>query len=442
MISYKKVFDKAAAEGLEALELYVSEERNLSFSLFRGELDSYNISDSRSIEARGIFEGRFGYATSEKADASTPDYLIGHIKQNARLTNSDDQSIIFKGSEKYRRKNVFSRKLQDTPVEEKIRLAKDFHNAVTSGSDKIREVEVSYEETTESVTLTNSYGLKLTSKANYAVLFAQAVATDDSGETKSGMIFRLITDPDELDVKEAADKLVQDTVSQFGSGPCDSGKYKCVFGGNAFASLLGAFLQNLSSEEVQKNSSLLAGKLGEKVASSRLTVFEKPLEKNASFRYFDDEGVATSNKTLIKGGVLQTYLYNLTTAAKEGKPSTGNGYKSRDGKIGVGLRNVFVKPGTLTEEGLFEKAGEGVYITGISGLHAGMNPQSGNFSLIAQGYMIRDGKRAEPLSLITVAGNLFEVFSQISAVGSDQELRMNGYFVPSVLVRKISVSGK
>ena len=76
MISYKKVFDKAQAEGMEALELYVSEERNLSFSLFRGELDSYNISDSRVIEARGIYEGKIGYATSEKADSTTPDYLI------------------------------------------------------------------------------------------------------------------------------------------------------------------------------------------------------------------------------------------------------------------------------------------------------------------------------------------------------------------------------
>ena len=442
MISYKKVFDKAQAEGMEALELYVSEERNLSFSLFRGELDSYNISDSRVIEARGIYEGKIGYATSEKADSTTPDYLIGHIKQNARLTNSDDKSIIFRGSEKYRRKSVFSKKLQDTPVEEKIRLAKEFHTAVTSRNDKIREVEISYQESTEAVTLTNSYGLKLNSKANSAVLFAQAVATDDTGETKSGMVFRLITDLNDFDINETAEKLVNDTVNQFGSGPCDSGKYRCVFSGNAFASLLGAFLQNLSSEEVQKNSSLLAGKLGEKVASSRLTVFEKPLEKNASFRYFDDEGVATSNKTLIKNGTLQTYLYNLTTAANEGKASTGNGYKSRDGKIGVGLRNVFVKPGTLTEEGLFEKAGEGVYITSISGLHAGMNPQSGNFSLIAQGYMVRDGKRAEPLSLITVAGNLFDVFAQIMAVGNNQELRMNGYFVPSVLVKKISVSGK
>ena len=442
MISYKKIFDKAALEGLEALELYASETRNFSFSLFRGELDSYSISDSASIEARGISNGKIGYATTEKFDSTTPEYLVSRIKQNAALTSSDDPGIIFRGSERYRKKNVFNKKLSQTSPEDKISLMKGFFSAVTAKSDKIQEVEISYEESEETVTLTNSFGLRLSSKVNYAVVFAQAVATDDSGETKSGMMFRVLSDPDEFNTEEAAAEIVNDTIRQFGSGPCDSGKYRCVFSGDAFASLLGPFLRNLSSDEVQKNSSLLAGKIGEKVASSKLTVFEKPLEKNMSFRYFDDEGVATSNKTLIKNGVLQTYLYNLATAAKENRESTGNGYKEGGSAIGVGLRNVFVKPGSLTEEGLFEKAGEGVYITSVSGLHAGMNAQSGNFSLIAQGFMIRDGKLAEPLSLITAAGNLFDMFGQITAVGNNIKIRMNGFFAPSVLVRKISISGK
>ncbi len=441
MISYKKIFDKAAEEGLEALELYISGERSLSFSLFRGELDSYNISDSSVTEARGIYNGRMGYATSEKIDSTTPEYLVSHIKQNASLINSDDSSTIFRGSDRYHRKNVFSKKLQGTPTEEKIRLMKEFYAAITSGNESIKEVQISYQESTETVTLTNSYGLKLSSKSNYAVIFAQAVAVDGSGDTKSGMAFRILSDLGDFDVEATASKLIDDTVKQFGSGPCDSGKYRCVFSGGAFSSLLGAFLQNLSSEQVQKNSSLLAGKLGEKVASNKLTVMEKPLEKNAAFRYFDDEGVATANKTLIKNGVLQTYLYNLTTAAKEGVSSTGNGYKN-GASIGVGLRNVFVKPGSLSEEGLFEKAKNGVYITSVSGLHAGMNAASGNFSLIAQGFMIRDGKLAEPLSLITAAGNLFDVFNQITAVGNNVEIRMNTYSVPSVLVKSISISGK
>ena len=71
-----------------------------------------------------------------------------------------------------------------------------------------------------------------------------------------------------------------------------------------------------------------------------------------------------------------------------------------------------------------------------------MNPQSGNFSLQAQGFMIRDGKLAEPLSLITVAGNLFDIFMNIKELASNNELQTNSYDVPSVFIKAIQVSGK
>ncbi len=442
MFTYNKVFAKAKEENLEALELTVSEDRNFSFSLFRGELDSYNISESKTVEARGIYNGKVGFATSEKTDDSTVDYLVNHIKQNATLSDSSEAGVIFKGSEKYHKKNVYNKKLAETSPEEKIRLMKELDSAVKKESDLIKEVELSYRESTSSTTLMNSYGLKLSSKANRAVVIVNAVAADEAGDMKSTFKFKILGDLDELDIAETAKKVVEETLKQFGSGPCESGKYRCVFSPGAFSSLLGAFLQNLSSDLVQKNASMLAGKLGEKVASNKLTVFEKPLEKNVFFRYFDDEGVATYNKTLVKNGVAQTYLYNLKTGAKENKPSTGNGYKNRGGQLGVGLVNVYVKAGSLTEEGLFEKAKNGVYITSLEGLHSGMNPQSGNYSLLAEGFMIRDGKLAEPLSLITVAGNLFDTMNQIQAVGNNIEVTMSTHHVPSVLVKSISVSGK
>ena len=442
MFTYNKVFAKAKEENLEALELTVSEDRNFSFSLFRGELDSYNISESKTIEAKGIYNGKVGFATSEKTDDSTVDYLVNHIKQNATLTNSGDTGVIFKGSDKYHKKNVYNKKLAETSPEEKIRLMKELDSAVKKESDLIKEVELQYRESTSSMTLMNSYGLKLTSKSNRAVVIVSAVAVDESGDMKNTFKFKIVGDLDELDIADIAKKVVDETLKQFGSGPCDSGKYRCVFSPGAFSSLLGAFLQNLSSDLVQKNASMLAGKLGEKVASNKLTVYEKPLEKNVFFRYFDDEGVATYNKTLIKNGVAETYLYNLKTAAKENKASTGNGFKNRGGQLGVGLVNVFVKPGSLTEDGLFEKAKNGVYINSLEGLHSGMNPQSGNFSLLAEGFMIRDGKLAEPLSLITVAGNLFDIMNQIQAVGNNIEVTMSTHHVPSVLVKSISVSGK
>ena len=214
-------------------------------------------------------------------------------------------------------------------------------------------------------------------------------------------------------------------------------KYKCIFDSKTFSSFLSFFLDNLSSEEVQKGTSLLKDKLNQQVTSTKLTITEEPLKKNVFFRYFDDEGVATYNKTLIKKGVLQTYTYNLKTAAKDNTTSTGNGYHG-----GITLNNVCVKGGRITEDQLIAKVGNGVYINNVQGLHAGMNAQSGNFSLQAQGFMIRDGKLAEPLSLITVAGNLFDIFMNIKELASNNELQTNSYDVPSVFIKAIQVSGK
>ena len=89
-------------------------------------------------------------------------------------------------------------------------------------------------------------------------------------------------------------------------------------------SLLKAYIGHAEAEEVQKKSSLFIGKLGQKIASKKITIEDKPLAKNVFARWFDDEGVATYNKPIIKNGVLQTYLYNLTTAAKDGVQTTGN----------------------------------------------------------------------------------------------------------------------
>ena len=170
---------------------------------------------------------------------------------------------------------------------------------------------------------------------------------------------------------------------------------------------------------------------------------ENPLEKNVFFRYFDDEGVATFAKPLIEKGILKTYLYNLETARIDGVPSTGNGYKgSAKGKIGIRFNNVIVKEGKQSEEEIFSTISEGIYITEVQGLHAGMNKTSGNFSLQAAGFMIRDGKLAEPVNLITIAGNLLKVMEDIKALANNSETQLSSITCPSVYIKSIAVSGK
>ena len=201
------------------------------------------------------------------------------------------------------------------------------------------------------------------------------------------------------------------------------------------------YVGNADAEEVQKRSSLFIGKLGQQIASKKITIEDKPLLKGPFAKWFDDEGVATYNKFILKNGVLQTYLYNLTTAAKDGVKTTGNASRG-GGKMGISPFFLELKPGKKSQEELFQQVGNGVYITSVSGLHAGLNPQSGNFSLQSTGFLIKDGKRDRALDVITVSGNLLTLFQDVVEVGNDVKVFPDATSCPSLLIKKLAIGGK
>ena len=217
--------------------------------------------------------------------------------------------------------------------------------------------------------------------------------------------------------------------------------YKTILNEKVTASLLRFYLINANAENVQKNSSLFIGKLNEQIASSKVTILDAPLTKNVFYSYYDDEGVAKYNKPIIEKGVLKTYLYNLSTAAKDGVTSTGNAVAS-NGKISIAPSQVVLKPGRKTLEELMLDVKDGIYLTEVTGLHAGMNPTSGDFSLQANGFIIKDGKIDSPLNLITVAGNLVDLFENVTSVGKDQELQLSGYTTSPIVVKNLAISGE
>lgn len=435
-------FEEAKKIGLEALELYSSTSSSLSFSLFHGEIENYSVSDSFYINARGIYKGKFGYVSSEKNDKCTPKYVVEQIKENALANEAKESAEIFKGSEKYTKKNVYDASYKKIPVEHKIALAKEMEKAVKESDERIYEVEVSYSEEEQEIRLMNSYGLNLKSKTNILYYYVSAVAKDANDETKTGYKIAFSNNFNDFDSKKIIDEVVEKTLSQLGGKPCKSQKYKAVLDKKVTANLLNFFLQSASSEAVNKNSSMLCGKLNQQVASKKVTLEERPLEKNIFFRGFDDEGVATFNKKIIEKGILKTYFYDLKNARKNNVTPTGNGYKGSTGKAGVSFVNPYLKPGKHSLEELFNIIQDGIYITSVEGLHAGMNAQSGNFSLQASGYMIKDGKKEKPVTLITIAGNLFDLLKDIKEVGSDSELLSNGFTCSSVYLKKLAISGE
>ncbi len=436
----KKFFELAQTLGLESCELVIKKSTSIDMNVYQSEVENYSIADSRIIYARGIFNGKMGFAMSEKDGPKTPEYLVNQIKISAGNSESDDIAIIFEGSEKYKKRNMFNKKITEMSEEAKLENLFIIEKKLKAFDPRVTDVDAaSYSESQNQLELYNSFGLKLKEKDNFFYYYASVVVKDGE-EVKTGYKVALFNDPDKVDLDAFVNEVGQNALSKLGGKPCPSGKYPTLINPRVTASLLAAFLGSANAERVQKRSSLFIDKLGEKVASKKVTVLDAPLTKNVFYSYFDGEGVAKFNKPVIEKGVLKTFFHNLSTAAKQGVEPTANGANS-GGKIGISISNIVLKPGRKSKEDIMSTITEGFYLTEVQGLHSGLNPTSGDFSLQASGFMIRDGKLAEPVNLVTIAGNLQKLFLDVKAVANENELQLSSYTTSSILVKKLAVSG-
>ena len=182
------------------------------------------------------------------------------------------------------------------------------------------------------------------------------------------------------------------------------------------------------------------------IASECLTVTDDPFREGYELQtHFDAEGAATFRKKVIENGRLNTLLHNLATAKKAGIETTGNASKAGyAGSVEISPYCFCIEGSDITEEELFRLADNGIYVTDLMGLHAGVNAVTGDFSIEASGFMIENGKKGRPVKTFTVAGNFFEMIKNIEAVADNVKIGMGGFTAfgaPSVLVKNISVAG-
>lgn len=441
-MKYDKFFALAKERGISEAEISIYNNYSLSFSLFHGEVDSYSSSNSSTFMARGLYNGKMGSIVSDVYNKDSAEQFVNAIIANASVIENDDPVFIFKGSEKYKKISTFNNELANISADLKLKKLFELEKKIKEIDSRVIEVEtVGYEESSSSSLIMNSHGLKLSQKNNNFVYYGGAVAKEKE-QVKTGFDIFFDNDFNKFDVDKLANSIVKEATSKLGGSQCDSSTYKAVLSPDVVKSLLSAYISSAIAEDVQKNSSLFVGKLNQKVASRKVTVEDKPLAKTLFARSFDDEGVATINMPVIKNGVLLNYFYNLTTAAKDNVQSNGHGAVAGGSKVYTSTWYLEMKPGKKSQDELFKEINNGVYITEVQGLHAGLNPRSGNFSLQSTGFLVENGKLSHGLDIITVSGNLVDLFNDISEVGSDSKEFISGMKCPSVIVKKLKVSGK
>ena len=425
--------------GVKEYEVTYSIGENISAETLKDEISAFSSGESASVSFRCIVDGHMGYASTSFFDADEIEDLVVRASDNARAIENNDVVVIFKGSESYgtptapEPKTVDAAELKNKALElQKRTYATD--SAVVDGTQSIA---ISFRD---EIYMYNSHGLELSNKVGMTGCYVEAVVNKD-GESRNNFEFAETIDGEKFE--ELPAKAVNGALEKIGATEIPTGKYNIVIDGTQMRSLLSAFSPSFSAKNAILGMSLLAGKEGEKIASDIVTITDDAMRDGCPVQTpFDEEGVATYKKNVVENGVLKTLLYDLTTAIKTGKQTTANG--RRGGNIAP--YNFAISAGENTLDELFAKAGDGIYVTGVKGLHAGANAITGDFSVESEGFLIKDGKKAGPIKSFTVAGNFFELLKKIDSLSNEVKWGIPGGFTvfgsPDVLLRDMSVAGK
>ena len=441
----KAIEDEALRLGLTEYEIYYMANEELSVDTLNKEPNSFSSGNSGGICFRVLYDGKMGYASTELMEESEMKALVSRAKANAVATEKPDTVGIFAGSESYA-------KLENTDFTPKTaaelkKLTQDLAEEIYNTGDKVTGGTATYGVTAGfTVRLSNSHGLNLETKCGISALQLQAVICDD-GKYESAYDMKELKG-DDIDMKGLAGEVVDKAIRKANAGFIESGKYSIVLSAKQMRTILSAFVSAFSARTAQMGMSLLAGKEGEKIASDIVNITDDPMREGVSIQTnFDAEGVAAYRKSVVEGGVLKTLLHNRETAKKAGVESTGNaskgGYAS---PVAVSPYAFCLEAGDKTEDELFAMAKDGIYITELSGLHAGANPVTGDFSIQSAGFRIVDGKLGEAVKSFTIAGNFFQLLKSIAALADKVEVAVTGGFTtfgaPAVLIHDMSVAGK
>jgi PmbA protein len=208
------------------------------------------------------------------------------------------------------------------------------------------------------------------------------------------------------------------------------------------AAVLGIVGGMLNGEAVLKGRSPFADRVGEAIASPLLTFVDDPTDaRSLGAEIHDGEGLATRRNELVVDGLLQGFLHNTYTGRRSGTASTGSAQRGVSSTPGVGAGALAVAPGSGTHEEILAGVGDGLFVTSMAGLHSGVNPVSGDFSVGVEGLMVRGGALAEPVREATIASTLQRLLLDISAVGADLEWLPDGTGGVTLVIPDVALSG-
>ncbi len=435
----------AAAAGAEQAEAYASHEENREVRVHGGEVESLTAAAQTGLGVRAWIGTRVGYAYGTDLSAAGVGEIAARAAAAARAADEDEFAAPPQPAAIEALAGISDPSLSSWGTDRAAELALAVERAALAADPRVVGVEQAvYADAAERVAIASSTGLAGEYEASSCFAYLQALA-EGEGARETGLGFGLGRGPSDLDPEAIGAEGGGRAAAMIGAVKPASRSCPVVLDETVAASFAGLIGGVLGANAVQRGRSPVAGKLGEELAAPAFALRDDGRDpEGAASAPFDGEGVPRRRTALIEGGCLRAYLYDTYTARREGGESSGNasrhGYRSLPS---VSASNLVVASGARSFEELLAEADEGVFVTDVAGLHSGVNPVTGVFSVGASGRAIRGGELAEPVREFTIAGELIAMLGAVREAGAESRWVPFGGSVrtPPLLVAELSISG-
>ncbi|HET9405951.1 MAG TPA: TldD/PmbA family protein [Candidatus Sulfotelmatobacter sp.] len=436
---------RAMNGGATTAECVLREGDEFSTLVRLGQVETLKESGSRSVGVRVFFGKRSASTYSSDFSRQGLDRMVKSALELAKITSEDPFSGIPEASQLGQIEgdlDLYHEDVYSLPGPERIDYARRCEKAALDVDPRIKNSEGgSFDAATGHKFLANSHGFVGEYRRSYCSVAAVPIAQSEDGAMQRDYWFSVSRTMKRLESPEQVGKIAAErTLRRLGARKAKTAEVPVVFDPMVSSSILHHIFEGVNGDSVYRGASFLAGKLGEKIAGDNVTVIDDgTMPGGFGTSPFDGEGIPTRRTIVIENGVLKSYLLNTYTAKKLGLQTTANASRGLAGTPGIGPGNYFLQPGPKSPKELIGGIKEGLYVTEFLG--QGVNLVTGDYSRGASGLWISGGELTYPVEEITVAGNLKQIFFNISEVANDLEFR-GSIAAPTIRIDGLTVGGE
>ncbi len=417
-----------------SVEVLYDEGETRSVSFENNKLKYVNTKSIRGIGLRVIKDGRIGFSST--TDFRKPEKLVANAIESAKFGQT--AAFEFPPKKNFPKVAVFDQGVVDYPIHKCVDIGKEAIEKALSVNSSY-ECSIGMGKGHGMRRLINSKGLDISiDSTSFGIgieileVKGQSLLSIGEGESSKGLVTNL---------NKHVDKALKDLKLAQKELKLKTGAYPVVVTAKAMGNLLATFETGCNGKLVQKGASPLTNRLGEKIIDERVNIYDDATIDMADSSYpWDGEGIPSQRTPLFERGILKNYLFDLQTAGIMKLMSTGNGGRSFSSQPSPGNSNIVVEPGNMPFEVMIKDVKYGVLVDQVLG-GGQSNILAGEFSVnIDLGYLIENGEVVGRVKDCMIAGNVFEEFNNIVAIGNKAEWH-GSTKVPPFYFKAMNIAG-